>query len=180
MMISWTEGRMGPGAEPIGRTRQAPQLPGHAVWTAIGRMSAAAARVETALEPSLLRRMMGGVNRELCRAIVEASLEESGAVRRTLAEAIRLAGAQAHGLSELATGGGEGADAARSAASQAHALLGTCERVRDLVDRWIAAASAHQEGVIGASETLLIVTKRIRALAREIGTPASGLGGKER
>lgn len=167
---------MAPATEPVIGTAIS-QLPGQAVWAAIDRMATAAGRVEAALQPSFIRRLMGGVNREHCRAIVAASLEESGAVRRVLVDASRLAREQSEELSK-----GDVAvsrEVPRRSTSNAEAMLGTCERMRSIVDRWRSAAADHQEGIIGSTESLLSVTRRIQALAREINSPASGLGGKD-
>jgi len=140
---------------------------GQAVQNAVDRMAESALRVESALQPSYLRRLLWGVNRECCRAVVAASLEESDRLRRILLDTIRELqerGSAADGNS------GSGDEAAR-----AFAMIGTCERLRELIDKWRTAANQHLEGIIGSDETLLGATKRFRSLARDIKNPASGL-----
>lgn len=150
-------------------------VPGQAVWVAVDRMTAVAARVESVLAPSFFKKIMGGGGQELARAVVAATFEESGVVRRTLIEKSEAALQQASGLEAIADGGGDGSAEARQAASQARAMAGTCDRIKVIVDRWREAAIAHQENHVGAAEQLLSVSRRFQALAKEIRTPASGL-----
>jgi len=152
-------------------------LPGQSVWAAVDRMAKAASRVEGALRPSLLKRVFGGGNREYARAVVAATYEESSGVRRALVDAISAANREAAGLDALAERGGEGADAARSASAKAMAVVGTCERILAVVDRWREASLAQQEGIIGSDDRLLSVSGRMRTLAREIKNPSSGING---
>lgn len=150
-------------------------VPGQAVWLAIDRMTGAAARVESVLAPSIFRRLIGGANRELGRAVVAAAFEESGMARRTLIDMAEAAIKQASGLEVVAGSGGEGSAMAQQAASQARAMAGTCERLKEMIDRWRDAALAHQENEVGATEKLLNVSRRFQTLAKDIRTPASGL-----
>jgi len=149
-------------------------LPGHAVWLAVDRMSAAAARVESVLAPSFIQKLMGGGGREAARAIVAAAFEESNSVRRTLIESSEAAIRQASGLETIANAGQDGSAAAMQASLQARAMAGMCDRFKVIVDRWRDAATAHQENQVGAAEQLLGVSKRFQALAKEIRTPTNG------
>lgn len=149
-------------------------LPGHAVWLAVDRMSAAAARVESQLSPSFFKKLKGNGGREADRAVVAAAFEESNSVRRTLIDSSEAAIQQASGLEAVATADRNGSEAARQAALQARAMAGMCDRFKIIVDRWRDAASAHQENQVGSTEQLLNVSKRFQALAKEIRTPTSG------
>jgi len=147
----------------------------HPVWTAVDRMAAAAARVEAALQPSFFKRLLGGGSREFVRAVVAETLEEAGGVRRVLVDAIARGTHEAEAYDAIAAEGGPDAERARSAGAHAMALVGTCERLLQAVDKWREASMAHQDNAIGAEERLLSMSRRIQTLARELRSPASGI-----
>jgi hypothetical protein len=120
-------------------------------------MAEAAARVASALAPSFLRRLAGGLGADRVRATVAAALEESAGIRHLLRSASASASLVA------AAGGSTPAEAARAAAA-----AGLCDRVSASVDRWRDAAHAYQDSLIGSETKLLESSKRIQSLAKEL------------
>ncbi len=129
--------------------------PGYAVRLSLDRLLVSIARTEKALAPSVWKKLLGGTSKDHARGIVAACMEEARAVRGVISQARHAATSSSDGR------GG--------------ALLGSIDRIIQALDQWRDSALEFEEAVFGADQKLLLRTRKLQMLCKDLKNPACGL-----
>lgn len=136
--------------------------PGYSVRKAMESFAKSASRLQPVLEPSFLRKMLGGMNSDYARSVSATCNENARLVRGVLQAASAVA------MQMEMTG-------SQSERDRGRVLAGTCRRIIERLDEWRATATDFESNNHGSKKRLIDLTKRLMHLVKEIDHPAAGL-----
>ncbi len=135
--------------------------PGYSVRTAMSALLKQCLKFQHALEPSFLKRLLGGTNKDYARSVCAVTNEYARVVRGIVLDVKNSVGLDAY--------------ASETEQTRSRAIAGTCSRIIQIVDEWRTAATDFEANNIGSHVKMIEINKRLLVFAKQVEHPAAGL-----